>query len=109
MRFGFMSSVAPGWTLDRLVAAAGEYGFEAVELRVEWGHAAAVELDATAAERRARTSYRQEPGVASVLAPHAPGAPRRFQAAPAGFRGRRRAARGDSRPPGRLAASHGCH
>ncbi len=52
MRFGFMSSVAPGWTLDQLIAAAGEHGFEAVELRVEWGHAAAVGLDAPAAERR---------------------------------------------------------
>ncbi len=42
MRFGFVSSVAPGWTLDQLAAAAGAYGFEAVELRVAWGHAAAV-------------------------------------------------------------------
>ena len=64
MRFGFMSSVAPGWTLDQLVAAAGEYGFEAVELRVEWGHAAAVELDATAAERREARRKLADAGIA---------------------------------------------
>lgn len=52
MRFGFMSSVAPQWDLDGLIAAAREYGFDAVELRVEWGHAAGMELD-TPQERRA--------------------------------------------------------
>ena len=52
MRFGFMSSVAPHWTLDQLIAAAREYGFDAIELRVEWGHAAGLELDSSKARRQ---------------------------------------------------------
>ena len=52
MQSGFMSSVAPHWNLDQLIAAATEYGFTAIEPRVEWGHAIGLELETSKAQRR---------------------------------------------------------
>lgn len=52
MRVGFMSSVAPTWDLDQLIAAAREYGYQAIEPRVEWGHAIGLELSASKEKRR---------------------------------------------------------
>lgn len=64
MRVGFMSSVAPHWDLDQLIAAAREYGFEALELRVEWGHAFGLELDSTKTRRREARRKLEDAGVA---------------------------------------------
>jgi sugar phosphate isomerase/epimerase len=53
MKFGFMTSAAPRWTLDQIIAAARADGYQAIEPRVEWGHAAGIELDLSKAERMA--------------------------------------------------------
>lgn len=47
---GFMSSVCPAQTLTELVATAQTYGYEGLELRVEWGHRHGIELGATPAQ-----------------------------------------------------------
>ena len=52
MRIGFMSSVAPHWNLDQIIAAANQYGFSALEPRVEWGHAMGLELATSKVQRR---------------------------------------------------------
>ncbi|MGH2557740.1 MAG: sugar phosphate isomerase/epimerase family protein [Thermomicrobiales bacterium] len=57
MQIGFMSSVSPRWDLDQLIAAARAHGYEAIEIRVEWGHAVGIELDSS---REARRDARQK-------------------------------------------------
>ncbi len=69
MRFGFMSSVAPHWNLDQLIAAANEQGYQALELRVEWGHAAGLELDTPRPQRQEARRKLIDAGIAvSALA-----------------------------------------
>ena len=41
----FMSSTCPEWTFEQMVDAAVKYGYEGVDLRVEWGHHHGLELD----------------------------------------------------------------
>ncbi len=69
VRFGFMSSVAPHWNLDQLIAAANEHGYQALELRVEWGHAAGLELDTPRPQRQEARRKLIDAGIAvSALA-----------------------------------------
>ena len=69
VRIGFMSSVAPHWSLDQLIAAAKQYGFDGIELRVQWGHAFKLELDSTKAQRNeARRKFTDAGVVVSCLA-----------------------------------------
>jgi sugar phosphate isomerase/epimerase len=46
-------SMARTWDLERIIKAAHDFGFAGIELRAEAGHAHGVELERTAAERRA--------------------------------------------------------
>lgn len=64
MRFGFMTSVAPRWHVDQLIAAAHDFGYQAIELRVEWGHAAGIELDSSQEVRRDARRRLADAGVA---------------------------------------------
>lgn len=64
MRTGIMSSVAPQWDLDQLIVAAKEHGFQALELRVDWGHAFGLELDSTKARRREARAKLADAGIA---------------------------------------------
>lgn len=52
MRFGFMSSVCPPLTLAALIDKAKHYGYEHLELRVEWEHGHGVELESTPRQLR---------------------------------------------------------
>ncbi len=45
--------IAKSWDLDRIIRVARECGFAGIELRTEGGHAHGVELETSAAERRA--------------------------------------------------------
>lgn len=47
MKFGFMSSVCPPLTLAELIERAKHYGYQHLELRVEWDHGHGVELDSS--------------------------------------------------------------
>ena len=49
----FMSSTCPEWTFEQMVDAAAKYGYEGVDLRVEWGHNHGLELESTQDARRA--------------------------------------------------------
>ncbi|HIE52173.1 MAG TPA: sugar phosphate isomerase/epimerase [Armatimonadetes bacterium] len=51
MKFSFLSSVYPSLSLAELLAKAQQYGYEGLELRVEWGHQHGVELAASAKQR----------------------------------------------------------
>jgi sugar phosphate isomerase/epimerase len=63
MKFGFMTSAAPRWTLDQMIAAAGADGYQAIEPRVEWGHAAGIELDLSKSERASINRQLEDGGV----------------------------------------------
>ena len=45
--------IAKSWDLDRIIRVSKECGFAGIELRTEAGHAHGVELETSAAERRA--------------------------------------------------------
>jgi sugar phosphate isomerase/epimerase len=47
MKSGFMSSVCPKQDLSGLFELAKRFGYQGIELRVEWGHAHGVELTAS--------------------------------------------------------------
>jgi sugar phosphate isomerase/epimerase len=53
----FMSSTCPEWTFEQMVDAAVKYGYEGVDLRVEWGHNHGLELDSTQDARREARTY----------------------------------------------------
>ena len=53
----FMSSTCPEWTFEQMVDAAVKYGYEGVDLRVEWGHSHGLELDSTQDARREARTY----------------------------------------------------
>jgi sugar phosphate isomerase/epimerase len=63
MKFGFMTSAAPRWTLAQIIAAANADGYQAIEPRVEWGHAAGIELDLSKADRAAIKQRLADAGV----------------------------------------------
>jgi sugar phosphate isomerase/epimerase len=53
----FLSSTCPEWTFEQMVDAAAKYGYEGVDLRVEWGHNHGLELESTQDERQAARDY----------------------------------------------------
>jgi sugar phosphate isomerase/epimerase len=56
-RLAFLSSTCPEWTFEQMVDAALKYGYEGVDLRVEWGHNHGLELESTADARRDARDY----------------------------------------------------
>ena len=56
-RLAFLSSTCPEWTFEQMVDAAVTYGYEGVDLRVEWGHNHGLELESTQDERRDARNY----------------------------------------------------
>jgi sugar phosphate isomerase/epimerase len=56
-RLAFLSSTCPEWTFEQMVDAAAKYGYEGVDLRVEWGHNHGLELESTQDERRDARDY----------------------------------------------------
>ena len=64
VRIGFMSSVAPHWNVDELITAAREYGFQAIELRVEWGHKFGLERDSPKTKRQEARQKFADAGIA---------------------------------------------
>jgi sugar phosphate isomerase/epimerase len=53
MKYAFMSSSAGDYTLEQLLEAAREYGYDGIEPRTDWGHAHGVEAETTEADREA--------------------------------------------------------
>ena len=53
----FLSSTCPEWTFEQMVDAAAKYGYEGVDLRVEWGHNHGLELESTQDARREARDY----------------------------------------------------
>ncbi len=51
MKYAFMSSSAPDYTLDELIAAAKRYGYAGIEPRIEWKHGHGIEPTASADQR----------------------------------------------------------
>src|SRR5579859_3239818 len=58
-----MSSAAPQWSLAELITAATAYGYDGIELRVEWGHRHGLELDSSQATRREARQRCRDAGV----------------------------------------------
>jgi len=63
MRFGFMTSVTPNWSLEEVVEIASRFGYQAIEPRVEWGHAAEVGLDSTPQQRKDARNLLEAAGI----------------------------------------------
>lgn len=59
-----MSSVCPKQTLPELFQTARKFGYEGIELRVEWQHGHGVELDTTSPQRNAARRAFSENGIA---------------------------------------------
>ena len=53
IRLGTMTSVCPNWDLDQIVEGMRRHGYEGLEPRVGWGHAAGIELDSSPSRRQA--------------------------------------------------------
>jgi len=51
IRLAGMTSIFPDWTLDDGLAALKRYGYEGLEVRVEWGHKAGIEAGLSARDR----------------------------------------------------------
>lgn len=69
MKPGFLSSVCPRQSLPELLQTATRFGYEGLELRVEWQHGHGVELTATASQRAgARRLFRDSGIVLTGLA-----------------------------------------
>jgi len=55
VKLATMTSVAPDWSLAQIIDGMARYGYEGLEPRTGWGHAAGIELDTPPADReRAR-------------------------------------------------------
>lgn len=63
VRLAFLSSTCPEWTFEQMVDAAVKYGYEGVDLRVEWGHGHGLELESTADQRRDARAYAAAQGI----------------------------------------------
>ncbi len=53
IKLATMTSVCPDWTLEETIAGMKRHGYNALEPRVEWGHAAGIEADLDAGGRDA--------------------------------------------------------
>ncbi len=64
IKLAFLSSTCPEWTFEQMVDGAKRYGYEGIDLRVEWGHRHGIELDTPAERRRQARRYAEEQGIA---------------------------------------------
>jgi len=61
IKLSTMTSVCPDWSVDQIVEGMKRHGYQGLEPRVGWGHAAGLELDMPASEREAvRKRFAQE-------------------------------------------------
>jgi fatty-acyl-CoA synthase len=63
LKLAFMSSTCPEWTFEQMVDAAKRYGYDDVDLRVEWTHNHGLELDSTKDRRREARQYAADHGI----------------------------------------------
>lgn len=59
----FLSSTCPEWTFEQMVDGAVKYGYQGVDLRVEWGHNHGLELESTQDARRDARDYAAAQGI----------------------------------------------
>jgi sugar phosphate isomerase/epimerase len=64
LKLAFLSSTCPAWTFEEMVDGAKRYGYEGIDLRVEWGHNHHIELDTPAERRREARRYAEAQGIA---------------------------------------------
>ena len=64
LKFAIMSSNCPDWTFEQMVDGAVRYGYQGVDVRVEWNHRHGLELDATAEARAHARRYAADHGIA---------------------------------------------
>ncbi len=61
VKLATMTSVCPDWNLDQIVEGMKRHGYEGLEPRIGWGHAAGIELEMSADARQAvRERFEQE-------------------------------------------------
>ena len=53
IKLATMTSVCPDWSVDQIVEGMKRNGYEGLEPRTGWGHAAGIELDMAPADRAA--------------------------------------------------------
>ena len=64
IKLSTMTSVTPDMTLDQIIEAMQKYGYQGLEPRAGWGHAAGLELDTPAADRDAARGKLEGAGLA---------------------------------------------
>ena len=64
VKLSTMTSVTPDWTLDQIIEGMQKHGYQGLEPRAGWGHAAGLELDTTPADRDAARSKLEAAGLA---------------------------------------------
>lgn len=64
IKLSTMTSVTPDWSLDQIIDAMKKYGYEGLEPRAGWGHAAGLELDTAPADRDAARAKLEAAGLA---------------------------------------------
>ena len=57
VKFAFLSSTCPEWTFEQMVDAAVKYGYEGVDLRMQWGHQFGLDLDSSQDDRQRARQY----------------------------------------------------
>jgi sugar phosphate isomerase/epimerase len=63
VRLAFLSSTCPEWTFEQMVDGAVKYGYEGVDIRVEWQHNHGLELEADQDTRRRAREYAAAQGI----------------------------------------------
>lgn len=63
MKYAFMSSSCPEWTLDEMLLRARDYGYEGVELRVGWGHKFNIDGKTSLTERQIARKKAEDIGI----------------------------------------------
>ena len=64
IKLSTMTSVCPDWDVDQIVDGMKRHGYQGLEPRVGWGHAAGIELDMPAAARAAARTRLEGEGLA---------------------------------------------
>src|SRR5437867_1961935 len=64
IKLAFLSSTCPEWSFEEMVDAAKRYGYEGIDLRVEWGHRHGIELDTPVDRRQQARRYAAAQGIA---------------------------------------------
>jgi sugar phosphate isomerase/epimerase len=63
IKLSMMTSVTPDWTLDQIIDSMKQYGYEGLEPRAGWGHAAGLETDTPAADRNSARAKLEDAGL----------------------------------------------